>query len=387
MEKKAGQTGSILIAGDLFPTERNVDRFSSGDTGTLFGERLCDLFAGADFALCNLEGALTDHPSSCRKTGPVKVAPISAVEAFKRLGIQLCLLANNHVTDGGGQGVLDTMQTLDAAGIRHIGAGKDAQSISRSFVQEVAGMRLGFYNVAETMYNRPGQHTPGVWLYDEWRVCQELAALRKECDYLAVLYHGGIEKYPYPSPEMRKRFHRMADSGADLVVAQHTHCIGAQETYGGSLLLYGQGDFLLKNFLPGRTDSGLVLELRIENGRVQPVRHLVRSLDNQYVRYAESQDLSQWDALSAELGDEALLAARFKAFCYKELTLYLTAFKSPSLFQRLVRRVAPKTYLKWLRSKAFRPEDLLFALHTLRSEQNRETAIEGLENLMDLKEK
>lgn len=385
MEKETKREGRILIAGDLFPTEENVAYFKDGDVERLFGVELCRLFAGADLAVCNLEGALSDAPGRCRKTGPVKVAPSAAVEAYRRLGVHLCLLANNHVTDGGTDGVLETMRTLDAAGICHIGAGKDAASIERTFIREVGGLRIGFYNVAETMYNRPGKDTPGVWLYDEWLVCREIAALKEQCDYLVVAYHGGIEKYPYPSPETRKRFRRMAESGADLVVAQHTHCIGASENHQSSCLIYGQGDFLLKNFLPGRTDSGLLLELKISDGQVSVARHLVRSLENRFVRLAELQDLTPWDALSARLDDEAFLADAFRTFCDRELVLYLTAFKSPSKWARLLRWISPKAYRKWLREKAIRPDDLLFALHTLRSEQNRETAVTGLEHLLESK--
>lgn len=383
MEKKEEGTGRILIAGDLFPTEQNVAFFEQGDVDSLFGPEICRIFAGADLALCNLEGALSDHPGVCRKTGPVKVAPSRAIAAYKRLGIQVCMLANNHVTDGGAQGVLDTMQTLDQAGIRYYGAGKNASAVTRAFVQPVAGLRVGFYNVAETMYNRPGKDTPGAWLYDEWLVCREMEALKQQCDYLVVVYHGGVEKYPYPSPETRKRFRRMAESGADLVVAQHTHCIGTQEVHQGACLMYGQGDFLLKNYLPGKTDTGLVLELRISDGKVELVRHLVRSVENRFVRYDQSQDLSAWDALSLRLDDEAFLDAEFRKFCDRELSLYLKAFKSPSIWARLLRRVSPRAYKAWLRGRAWHGDDLLFALHTLRSEQNRETAVTGLETLLE----
>lgn len=374
--------GRILIAGDLFPVEGNLDFFTEGDVQSLFGAEICQLFNGAELTVCNLEGALTDRPGTCRKTGPVKVAPCRAVEAYRRLGIQVCLLANNHVTDGGAEGIRDTLRTLEDAGIRAIGAGMDADSISRSFVRTVAGMRIGFYNVAETMYNRPGKDTPGVWLYDEWLVCREIEALKRQCDYLVVAYHGGIEKYPYPSPETRKRFHRMAESGADLVIAQHTHCIGAEEVYQGARLMYGQGDFLLKNYLPGKTDTGLVLELRIDKGKVAVERHLVRSVSQRFVRYDDRQDLHPWDALSARLDDDAFLAGEFRRFCDRELDLYLTAFKSPSVWARLLRRISRKAYRKWLRKNAFRSDDLLFTLHTLRSEQNRETAVTGLEQLL-----
>ena len=357
--------------------------FEKGDIQSLFGEVIVNRFADADLRICNLEGALTDHKERCLKTGPVKTAPTKAIEAYKKLGINCCMLANNHATDGGHQGMIDTMDTLDAAGISYIGAGKNANEIVRSFVKEVAGMRFGFYNVSETMYNKPTASTAGAWLYDEYVVCNELKALKQQCDYLIVIYHGGIEKFPYPSPETKKRFHRMADNGADMILAQHTHCVGCEEWYNGTYLLYGQGDFLLKNYAPGLTDSGLMIELDVEGGNVQIKKHLVRSVDNLFVRYDEQQDFSGFDERSKQALNEASTMEQFQLFCDKELKWYLTAFKSPSRVRLLQKRYFPALFKRWLFD--YNKRDLLFSLHTLRSEQNRETAIVGLDHLFSLK--
>ena len=377
-------SGKIIIVGDLFPTNNNVPYFEQGEINSLFGEEIVQLFASADLAVCNLEGALSDHAEKCTKTGPVKAASTSAIEAYKKLGIDLCLLANNHVTDGGNRGVLETMKILDSSAIRHIGAGRNKDSIERSFVQVVGGKKIGLYNVSETMYNKPTNEVAGVWLYDEYVVCQEIKELKTKCDFVVVLYHGGIEKFPYPSPELRKRFHRMADNGADVVIAQHTHCIGSEEFYNGSYLLYGQGDFLLNNFAPGLTDTGLIIELDCSDGQINIKKHLVRSKDNLFVRYDDKQDLSSFYERSKMVSDEDYVLKQLQAFCDNELRLYLAAFRSPSKVRLLQKRYFPKSYEKWL--LGYRKRDLLLTLHTLRSEQNRETAIVGLENLLSKKQ-
>lgn len=374
----------IIIVGDLFPTDNNVLCFEEGNINSLFGEKICQLFSDSVLTICNLEGALTNHTERCIKTGPIKVAPTNAISAYKKLGINCCMLANNHATDGGHQGLMDTMRTLDDAGIKYIGAGKNVNEIIRSFVQVVDGMNIGFYNVSETMYNKPTNDTAGAWLYDEYVVCNELKDLKKRSDYLIVIYHGGIEKFPYPSPEMRKRFYRMADSGADMILSQHTHCVGCEEWYNGSYLLYGQGDFLLKNYAPGLTDSGLIVELDVVEGKVEIKKHLVKSVDNLYVRYNEQQDLTAFEERSERVQDAEFVFEKFHDFCKEELKLYLTAYKSPGTFLRLYRKYFPKSFRKWLFSKAFSRRNLMFILHSLRSEQNRETAIVGIETLLEI---
>ena len=101
---------SIIIVGDLFPTDQNIHLFSKGDISSLFGKNIVNIFAKSDFCICNLEGALTDHTERCRKTGPIKVANTKSIEAYKKLGIDCCMLANNHVTDGGHLGTIETMK-------------------------------------------------------------------------------------------------------------------------------------------------------------------------------------------------------------------------------------------------------------------------------------
>lgn len=374
--------GRIIIVGDLFPTEQNFSCFSKGDVDSLFGKDIVSLFVKSDYRICNLEGALTDHPDKCRKTGPVKVAATSAINAYKKLGINCCMLANNHVTDGGHQGVLDTMRTLGNAGIGYIGVGRNADDIKHSFIKEIDGLKTGFYNVCETMYNKPTKTTAGVWLYDEYIVCRDLELLKKKCDYLIVIYHGGIEKFPYPSPEMRKRFFRMADNGADVILAQHTHCVGCEERYNGSYLLYGQGDFLLKNFAPGLTDTGLIIEIVVAGGKVDIKKHMVKSVENLFVRYNEHPDFSGLEERSAKLHDVGYVNQQLQKFCDGELRLYLKAFKSPSKLRLRLSRFFPKAHKKWLYN--YNERDLMFILHTLRSEQNRETVIIGIEHFLNM---
>ena len=374
----------LLIAGDLFPYKENGSLFREGDINTLFGDKICELFKGADLAVCNLEGALTDYPENCEKTGPAIYAHKEAINTYKALGIDCCFLANNHITDAGNRGVADTIATLEEAGIAYIGAGADTNSIEHYISFRLGEVVVGFYNVAETMYNKPDVKKAGAWLYDEYIVCRELSAYKKECDFLIVIYHGGVEKFRYPSPEIRKRFYRMAESGADAVISQHTHCIGCEEYYKGTYLLYGQGNFLFRNFHDGLTETGLILEVVFTKEGVSFYKHLVNAIDGDLVRYDDRQDLSDYYDRSAKVSDEEFVKSEFEQFCYGELHYYLRSFKSLNRIQKLCMRFFPDTFKKWLYSRSYNRRDLLFTLHTLRSEQNRETAIYGLENLLGL---
>src|SRR5215212_10473184 len=53
--------------------------------------------------------------------------PPSAIETLRTARIDACSLANNHTLDFEEQGLLDTLKHLDAAGIRHAGAGPNRE--------------------------------------------------------------------------------------------------------------------------------------------------------------------------------------------------------------------------------------------------------------------
>lgn len=375
---------TIIIVGDLFPFASNLHLFIEGDVQTLFGSKICELFAKADYRICNLEGTLTDGDERVRKTGPIITAPTQAINAYKALGVDYCMLANNHITDGGTQGVKETIETLDKVGIGHIGAGMNDTAIPHYTILAIAEKNLCIYNVCETMYNKPRVDQAGAWLYDEYLVCKELELLKRKCDHIIVIYHGGIEKFQYPSPETRKRFHRMADSGADIVLSQHTHCIGCEEHYNESYLLYGQGDFLFNNFRPEITSTGLILEIEIDTNGLKVNKYKSRIVDFM-VHLDEEQDLKGFiDRSRLLLKDEDEVFRLFQEFCMKELHLYLNAYKRPSFPQRVIKKLFPSYYNQWRNHKLYNDRDLLFSLHTLRSEQNRETAVVGIEKYMGI---
>ena len=370
---------SILIVGDFFPVPSNFIRFQEADVSYLVGDRLNELFHKASYRVCNLEGALTDKPGYCEKTGPSLYAPTSAINAYKKLEINCCTLANNHITDAGGEGVKDTISVLEEAGICYIGAGS-LPSIRRHHSFTVEGKTICLYNVAETMYNAPTEDTPGAFLYDEYVVCHDLERLKDLSDYIIVIYHGGAEKFRYASPQTRKRFHRMVDSGANMILSQHTHCIGSEEYYKGAYLLYGQGNFLFRSFNNEYTDTGLIIELSFVDNQPVVRKHIVRAVDDRVV-YDENQDFVEFYERSSHYYDAGYLRKEFREYCGEEVDLYLNAYKGKYPFYRVLGRLFPKLRNRFVRNSYTRNQ-LLFILHSLRSEQNREIAIEGIKTLL-----
>lgn len=234
----------IVIGADFVPTEANYDCFKRGDAEALVGSELLSIFRSADYRVFNLEIPLTDKETPMPKAGPPLIAPTYCINGYKALGIDLLGVANNHMLDQGYEGMKSTLDTLDGAGISYVGGGYSQQEAARPFYFEKDGKRVGIYACCEHEFSWARDYGFGANGFDPLETPDEIAAAKAECDYLIVLYHGGKEHYRYPSPTLRRVCRKIVEKGADLVLCQHTHCIGAEEEYRGGRILYGQGNFV-----------------------------------------------------------------------------------------------------------------------------------------------
>ena len=287
----------IIFAGDTFPTPKNIELFQAGDTERLFGSRVCELFGGADYSVCNLEGCLTDTGELIEKVGPSVKAPTDTLKALQKLGIKAATLANTHTLDFGKTGHDEMRSALRKYGIEYFGTGDNKDSFRPFITLNIKNKTIILYTVTELFsFNTPSDNAPGAYGYDEYAVCKELSALKERCDYLVVLYHGGAEMTHYNTPLVRRRFHRMADNGADIIISQHTHAVGFEEEYNGSYLLYGQGNFCfnLSKTVSEFTKNGVLLEAVFGDEGLSVNKHMVRRTELGCV-YDEEQDFTNFD--------------------------------------------------------------------------------------------
>ena len=95
----------------------------------------------ADLRIANLECALTRHAQPWTRSWKLfhfRADP-GAVRCLQAARIDACSLANNHSLDFEARGLRDTLKTLDAAGIRHAGAGLDFTEAAAPALIEVHG--------------------------------------------------------------------------------------------------------------------------------------------------------------------------------------------------------------------------------------------------------
>ena len=381
----------IIITGDMLPMPCNYELFRTGDTKALFGERLCELFAQADYRVCNLEGCFTDGDTAIEKIGPNIKAPTDTIHAIKKLGIDYATLGNTHSMDYGVQGFYDTCKTLTENEIGYFGWGENESAVKSCAVIEHNGRRIVLYNTTEQFENAPTPDRPGVNLYDEYRVCNEIRKLKESCDYLIVFYHGGIEGTHYNSKKMRTRFHRMADSGADVIVSQHTHAVGEEERYHGAYLLYGQGNFCFhfREQVTPLLSEGLVLELSFGDDGFTAKPHRILRTEKGCI-YDEKQELDEFyrrskahDALlSGDENAEKEFEEGFSKDCANWTSVFLSVFRGKNSEDSEKRAtLSPAEFLQYLKSSYSR-EQLLAMQMFMRNEEFNEVGNQILSDLL-----
>ena len=307
----------ILIGGDFAPTEFTEKDFWLGNAEKLYTKELLSYLQGFDFRIFDFECCFDGAGSPIRKHGPLLTAPAACMAGILPLHPSLMVLANNHSANLGAAGLMHTIETFSEQGIPCVGAGIPEEA-SRPYILEKDGIRAGIYACAEHEFTYATADRAGVNAYDPLRTFDEIRELKASCDYVIVIYHGGILDWRYPAPEEQRALRKMVDCGADLVVCQHTHCIGCREIYHGRTILYGQGDFLFAR--PTRNDlrfSGLLLEAELTKEEIR-VSYRVRVKPKDTIRLAdpeeEQQILQAFEERSRELGDEGALRKRFQEY-------------------------------------------------------------------------
>lgn len=322
----------LIIGGDISPSELSEPYLAAGDLDTTFGD-VRELAEGADLFIVNLECALTERDTPIRKCGPNLRARPSCADALKRLGVTDAGLSNNHVYDYGGAGFHDTLAALNKAGIRYTGAGENERAARKPHYMSARGKTIALVAVCEHEYTYALRDREGCWGFDPFETMEDIAIAKANSDFVIVLYHGGKEQSRYPSPRLRKACRGMVRAGANLVICQHSHCIGAPEHYRDGLIVYGQGNFnFVKHLDHPHWRNGLLLELKLRDDmRPEYIFHPLTAREHGVTLskgHEKQSILSDFFAREAVLNDYEQWMAEWRAFCESVRPAYQRAIQS-----------------------------------------------------------
>lgn len=364
----------IIIGADVVPTRSNAKFFSDGNIENIIDEKLQSVLNQADYRVFNLETPLVDHERPIKKCGPNLIAPTSCINGIKKLEADLFTLANNHIMDHGTQGLQCTIDVLSKNGVSYVGAGDNLSQAQKPYIIENDNLKIGIYACAEHEFSIANEDYPGANPFDPFESLDHIQSLRKQCDYVVVLYHGGKEYYRYPSPNLQKICRKMCEKGADLVVCQHSHCIGCEEKYNNSTICYGQGNFIFDGDDNEFWNSAILIEVDFTDEK--NIKYIPLEKKNGIVKVSEDEDIiNNFIERSDLIKKPGFIESKYSEFSEVFLQRYIRIFFGTSVLFRIINKIF-KNKLK----KKISEEKQLAIRNIIECEAHRELFLEGIKN-------
>ena len=276
----------------------------------------------SDLRIINLECAITDNEQPWTRTPKVfhfRTQP-SAIETLRTARIDACSLANNHTLDFEEQGLLDTLEHLDAAGIRHAGAGRNREEAADPAILTVPAdhtrrVALVAYTDNEPPFaagtDRPGTNYLPVSLKpDVLRRVERAVSDVREMGVDTVIFsnHWGANMVQRPREIFRRFARAVIDRGVDIYYGHSAHIFQGVEIYRGKPILYDTGDFIDDYTVDPRlrNDWSFLFQVSVEEGTLgrldlTPVKLSYARVD--LATGGEREEiLDRMERLSAEMG-------------------------------------------------------------------------------------
>lgn len=263
---------TITFAGDLMQHIPQVNAAKSEDGTYSYADcfrHIAPFFRESDIAVVNLETTLAD---SLPYSGyPTFRSPSRLAADMKEAGIDVALLANNHICDQGSKGIGRTIAAVDSAGMYYTGAFADSagQAARHPLVMERNGFRVNILNYTEHTNGLRVPQGRFVNLIDTAAMARDLARIEPHEDNLTfVCLHWGWEYFTRQNAYQDWLAAWLRDKGVDFIIGSHPHVIQPVEVSKDSVgRVSGLTAWSLGNFVSNQqqtnTDGGLVLHLSI----------------------------------------------------------------------------------------------------------------------------
>lgn len=242
---------TLCFAGDvsLVNGGSTVSALNSYGLEGCISKTLLEAMRSADVMCLNSEFAFTDRGSPLpNKTYTYRSKP-SRISVLQDMGVDIAVLANNHVFDYGEEGLLDTLQTFRDAGLPYIGAGENLEEASAIWYAELDDCTVAYIagsRVEWSMLTRSATNSrSGVFRTAESNelMVQRIQEAKQNADFVVVYMHWGQERTTDLEEYQTVSGKEFIDAGADVVVGDHPHVVQGIEWYNGKPIFYSMGNY------------------------------------------------------------------------------------------------------------------------------------------------
>lgn len=224
-------------------------------------------FQGPDIISANLEGAVANNGAhyNPEMAYDFSFSP-EIISNLKKYNFNFFNLANNHFSDQGERGIIETRKNLDELKLNYTGC-QDGQigDCSGKIVEiypvrndgvsnGVAGKKIGLAGFS-TVYS----------LIDSEKAGEVVKKLANETDLVIVNFHWGVE-YDHEFNQTQQKLARaLIDDGADIIIGHHPHVVQGLEIYKNKPIFYSLGNFVFDQYFSSDTQEGLAVGINTAN--------------------------------------------------------------------------------------------------------------------------
>lgn len=274
----------LAFVGDLMLGRKVTAQLRAGKPPAAFWGDVRPHCLACDAVIGNLEAPITatEHRWRGIKAFRFRADP-RTVEILRAGNVKCVALANNHILDCAGAGLIDTRRHLAAVGIAHAGAGANWAEAMTPALFCANGVNVGFVSITNTMrpfaarIAKPG--TAFVAIHTDQPTCDLLGAqvadLRmRGADILILSIHWGPNLRWWPPRRYRRFARAMIEAGFDIVHGHSAHLLQAVEFHRRGVILYDTGDFIEDFWVfPGiRTDRSCLFVVEYAGARPPSVK-------------------------------------------------------------------------------------------------------------------
>ncbi len=283
---------SVAMSGDLLfhPGLWNQYAIPTNDKGQNFDftpllEGQKAYLSGADLAICQMETPVA--PVGGPYSGyPMFSIPPEVVTAAKEVGYDACTTSSNHSVDQGTEGLLRTLDVLDAAGIAHTGTYRAEGDRDVPLIVKANNVKIAI--VAST-FSLNGLYAEHQWQTDysgpelgtepERVIAKAKKAREMGADIVISVQHVGTEYSTNPDTQQISSAQTILDSGAvDFVYNHHTHSVLPLAQHGGKWIAFGLGNTISESAPPERRVNNEFLMLRVQFAKQEDKSWVVNNI-------------------------------------------------------------------------------------------------------------
>ena len=251
-----GESAEVVFVGDVaFCDNWSLMHYyvarGKGVEGVV-SNRVLEIMRNADITMANNEFVLSNGGTAIPgKKFCIRGKPEN-VNIYHEMGVDIVGMANNHAFDFNAAGLTDTLATLDAAGIAHLGAGENRDEAGEPYYYIIGGRVLGITagSVIDPWTTRNATDTlSGVFqVLDTDSMCEVIKEAKERADIVVNYMHWGIENTTNLTDGQKRMGKAFVDAGADIVLGMHSHCMQGCEYYKGKLIAYSLGNFTFSGY-------------------------------------------------------------------------------------------------------------------------------------------